>query len=105
MPLPQECASAATARLQANEAHDGVSEFLGAVGVGFDVHEAEAQLGCSGGTGGGVGVGGCWAAAARAKPALFGTVPQSGGQTQLNRKLTDFNGNGNQGNAYIFQWQ
>jgi hypothetical protein len=28
--------------------------------------------------------------------ALHCTVPQSGGQTQLNRKLTNFNRNGNQ---------
>jgi hypothetical protein len=34
-------------RLLVNEAHDRVSEFLGAIGI--DVHDAEAQLSCSGG--------------------------------------------------------
>jgi len=81
-----------------NEAQDGVNEFLGAVGV--DVHEAEAQLSCSGRIG---------ADAEQQLPGLGPAprvmVPQNGGQTQLNRKLTDFNRNGNQGNAYIFQWQ
>jgi hypothetical protein len=79
-----------------NEAHDGVSEFLSAVGV--DVHEVDAQLGCSSGIGTDA-----EQQLPGLEPVLRGTVPQSGGQ--LNRKLTEFNGNGNQGDAYIFQWQ